>query len=59
MNTQRDDVAVMRFAVRSRDWRLVELLARLLVREPVGWLGVAHRAYLTLSSRLGLGGDLQ
>lgn len=49
----------MRFAVRSRDWRLVELLARLLAREPAGWLGVAHSAYTTLSTRLGLGGELQ
>jgi hypothetical protein len=47
----------MRFAVRSRDWRLVELLARLLAREPAGWLEVAHSAYSTLSARLGLGGD--
>ena len=59
MNRERDDLAVMRHAVRSRDWRLVELLARLLAREPAGWLGVAHSAYSTLAARLGLGGDLQ
>jgi hypothetical protein len=59
MSPQRDDLAVMRFAVRSRDWRLVELLARVLAREPTGWLGVAHSAYATLSVRLGLGSDLQ
>lgn len=58
-NPHRDDLAVMRFALRSRDWRLIELLARLLMREPVGWLGVAHRTYRTLSGRLGLGSDLQ
>ena len=57
MSTYRDDLAVMRFAVRSRDWRLVELLAQLLAREPAGWLEVAHSAYSTLSARLGLGGD--
>ena len=59
MSTQRDDLAVMRFAVRSRDWRLVELLAQLLRREPTDWLTVAHSAYSTLSARLGLGRDLQ
>ena len=59
MNRERDDLGVMRHAVRSRDWRLVELLARLLAREPAGWLGVAHSAYSTLAARLGLGGDLQ
>jgi hypothetical protein len=49
----------MRFAVRSRDWRLVELLARVLAREPAGWLGVAHGSYVTLSTRLGLGSEHQ
>jgi hypothetical protein len=58
MSTNREDLAVIAFAVRSRDWRLLELLARLLGREPGGWLGVAHSAYTTLSARLGLGGDL-
>ena len=58
MSTQRDDLAVMRFAIRSGDWRLVELLARLLRREPSDWLTVAHSAYTTLSARLGLGSDL-
>jgi len=58
MSTNRNDLAVIRFAVRSRDWRLLELLARLLGREPAGWLGVAHSAYTTLSVRLGLGADL-
>jgi hypothetical protein len=59
MSPQRDDLAVMRFAVRSRDWRLVELLAQLFAREHTGWLGAAHSAYTTLSVRLGLGSDLQ
>lgn len=59
MSTHRDDLAVMRFAVRSRDWRLVELLAQLFAREPVGWLRVARSAYVTLSARLDLGGDLE
>ncbi len=59
MNRERDDLAVMRHAVRSRDWRLVELLARLLAREPAGWLGVAHSAYSTLAARRGRGGARQ
>jgi hypothetical protein len=59
MSSDRDDLAVMGFAVRSRDWRLVELLARLLRRESSDWVGVAHTAYLTLSTRLGIGSDLQ
>jgi hypothetical protein len=59
MSPRRDDLAVMRFAVSSRDWRLVELLARLFARESAGWLGMAHAAYTTLSARLDLGGDLQ
>jgi len=59
MRTNRNDLAVMSFAVHSRDWRLVELLARLLGRERTEWLGVAHTAYLTLSARLGIGSELQ
>jgi len=59
MRSNRNDLAVMSFAVRSRDWRLVELLARLLGRESTDWLRVAHTAYLTLSARLGVGSDLQ
>jgi hypothetical protein len=59
MSTRRDDLAVMRFAVRSRDWRLVELLAQLLAREPADWLRVARSAYGTLSAHLGLDGELQ
>ena len=59
MSTKRNDLAVMSFAIRSKDWRLVELLARLLGRESSEWLGVAHKAYLTLSTRLGIGSELQ
>lgn len=58
MNPQRDDLAVMRFAIRSRDWRLVELMARLLGHERSDWLEVAHAAYMTLSARLEIGNDL-
>ena len=57
MTSQRDHLALVRFAVQARDWRLVELLARLLGRESPAWLGVAHRAYSTLATRLRLGGD--
>ena len=52
MTTQRDHVALVRFAVEARDWRLVELLARLLGRESAAWLSVAHRAYTPLAARL-------
>ncbi len=57
MTSRRDQLALVRFAVQARDWRLVELLAQLLARESPGWLGVAHRAYATLSARLRLDGD--
>lgn len=49
----------MRFAVESRDWELVGVLAEFLEREPASWLGVAQSAYLTLSVRLGLGSEVQ
>jgi hypothetical protein len=53
MSPRHDDLAVMRFAIQNRDWRLVELLVRLLDRESASWLRVAHDAYTTLSARLG------
>ena len=56
MTTQRDQVALVSFAVQARDWRLVELLARLLDRESSSWLRIAHRAYTSLAARLGLDG---
>lgn len=58
MSPRRDDLAAMRFAIRSHDWRLVELLARLLDRDSVAWLRLALDAYTTLSVRLGLGSNL-
>ena len=59
MSSPREDPAVMRFAVESRDWELVGVLAEFLEREPASWLGVAQSAYLTLSVRLGLGSEGQ
>ena len=59
MTPRRDELAVLRFAIQSRDWRLVELLARVLGRDTSSWLGVAHHAYLTLSGRLGFSDRLQ
>jgi hypothetical protein len=59
MSSQRDDVAVTRFAVQSDDWQLVGVLAEFLERESTGWPGVACSAYLTLSGRLRLDGDVQ
>lgn len=57
MTSRRDQLALVRFAMQARDWRLVELLAQLLARESPSWLGVAHSAYATLSRRLRLDGD--
>jgi hypothetical protein len=54
MSDIRDPAAVLRHAVQVGDWRLVELLARLLAGGFTGRAGVAHRAYDTLVVRLGL-----
>jgi hypothetical protein len=55
MSDTRDPAAVLRHAVQVGDWRLAELLARLLAGEFNGQTSVAQRAYDTLVVRLGLG----
>jgi hypothetical protein len=49
-----DPRAVVRHAVDVGDWRLVELLGRLLTRGVGARQQAAHRAYLTLAVKLGL-----
>ena len=54
MRSTRDQMAVVRFAVSSRDRRLVELLARMLANDSEIGLGVARRTCDTLAERLHL-----
>jgi len=55
MPDTRDPTALLRHAVLVGDWRLAELLARLLAGSFTGRASVAHRAHTTLVARLGLG----
>jgi hypothetical protein len=55
MTDVRNPRALVRHAVQAGDWRLVELLARLLGGRPTGPFAGARRAYATLVERLGLG----
>jgi hypothetical protein len=52
-----DPAALVRHAVQAGDWRLVELIARLLGGVPTGRPGSARRAYGTLAVKLGLASD--
>jgi len=54
MTDARDPRALVRHAAEAGDWRLVELVARVLAGRSVGSLGAARRAYRTLAVRLGL-----
>lgn len=54
MSDTRDPAAVLRHAVQVGDWRLAELLARVLAGGLTGRAAVAHRAYDTLVVQLGL-----
>jgi len=56
MPEHRDPIAVIRHAVQARDWRLVELAARLLAAREARDRPVARRALSTLVRRLGLNG---
>jgi hypothetical protein len=52
-----DPAALARHAVQAGDWRLVELIARLLGGQPTALSLGARRAYGTLVVRLGLSGS--
>ena len=54
MSDDRDPSALLRHAIQIGDWRLVELLARVLSGDLVGRPAAAPRAYFTLVARLGL-----
>ena len=54
MSDVRDPAALVRHAVQVGDWRLVELLARVLGGPSTGPLLAAGRAYSTLVLLLGL-----
>ena len=54
MSDTRDPAAVIRHAVQVGDWRLAELLARVLSGGSTGQTAVARRAYDTLIIQLRL-----
>ena len=54
MSDAHDPAALVRHAVQAGDWRLVELVARLLGGASTGSHGSARRAYETLAVKLGL-----
>ncbi len=51
-----DPAALMLHAVQAGDWRLVELIARILGGQPTSPDRGARRAYATLVDKLGLSG---
>ena len=51
-----DPAALVRHAVQAGDWRLVELIARILSGQPSAPNRGARRAYGTLVEKLGLSG---
>jgi hypothetical protein len=52
-----DPAALVRHAVQAGDWRLAELIARLLAGTTAATHGSARRAYETLAVKLGLACD--
>jgi hypothetical protein len=52
-----DPPALVRHAVDAGDWRLVELIARLLRGDPAVSSPAARRAHAALIERLGLAGE--
>ena len=59
MGEYHDPQAIVRHAAEVGDWRLVELIGRLLSRGVNRKQRAAHRAYATLAARLGLIDDRQ
>jgi len=56
MSDAHDPAALVRHAVQAGDWRLVELIARLLAGHSSTGSSGARRAYGTLVVKLGLSG---
>lgn len=56
MSDAHDPAALVRHAVQAGDWRLVELIARILSGQPSTSSRGARRAYGTLLVKLGLSG---
>lgn len=57
MSDAHDPAALVRHAVQAGDWRLVELVARILAGAMTARHGSARRAYETLAVKLGLASD--
>lgn len=57
MTDAHDPQALVRHAVQAGDWRLVELVVRLLAGASTQGHGSARRAYETLAVKLGLASD--
>jgi hypothetical protein len=57
MANTHDPPALVRHAVDAGDWRLVELIARLLTGVPSASSPAARRAHAALVERLGLAGE--
>jgi len=57
MPESHDPRAIVRHAADARDWRLVELLGRILNQGARGQQRAARRAYATLAIKLGLADD--
>ena len=57
MSDAHDPGALVRHAVQAGDWRLVELIARILAGQSTAQSVGARRAYGTLVAKLGLSGS--
>ena len=57
MSDARDSTALVRHAIQAGDWRLVELIARMLNGQPSPPFQGARQAYGTLVVKLGLTGS--
>ena len=57
MQNTHDPAALVHHAAQAGDWRLVDLVTRVLIGRASVPSTVAHRAYATLVLKLGLAGD--